>query len=164
MADSSSCMLNFPEYEFWYNAIESDDYRVICTELEEKDEEYRKQLLDGTFNFEFDEKHDDTRTTRVSKVWHLVVSLCSTETIKLFLFKGVNLHSKDGFESNIIHTMISMSEFHPELEDIFMEKYKYIMINITTDEKCELLMSENNEKMRPLEFATHVAATGFTQG
>ena len=161
MADSSSCMLNFPEYEFWYIAIESDDYKVICTDLEEKDEEYRRQLLDGTFNFEFDEKQDGTR---VSKVWHLVVSLCSTETIKLFLSKGVNLHSKGGFENNIIHTMISMSEFHPELEDIFMEKYKFIMRNITADEKFELLMSENKEKMRPLEFATHVAATGFTQG
>ena len=161
MADSSSCMLNFQEYEFWYIAIESDDYKVICTELEEKDEEYRRQLLDGTFNFEFDEKQDDTR---VSKVWHLVVSLCSTKTIKLFLSKGVNLHSKDGFENNIIHTMISMSEFHPELEDIFMEKYKCIMRNITADEIFELLMSENKEKMRPLEFATHVAATGFTQG
>lgn len=157
-------MLNFPEYEFWYNAIESDDYKVICTELEEKDEEYRRQLLDGTFNFEFNEEHDDIPIPKVSKVWHLVVSSCSKETIKLFLSKGVNLHSKDGFENNIIHTMISMSEFHPELEDIFTEKYKYTMRNITTEEKFELLMSENKEKMRPLEFATHVAATGFTQG
>ena len=29
MADSSYFMLNFPEYEFWYNAIESDDYKMI---------------------------------------------------------------------------------------------------------------------------------------
>ena len=164
MAESSYFMLNFPEYEFWYNAIESDDYKVISTELEEKDEEYRRQLLDGTFNFEFDDKQDGTRITRVSKVWHSVVSLCSTETIKLFLSKGVNLHSKDGFENNIINTMISMSEFHPELEDIFMEKYKCIIRNITSDEKFEHLMSENKDKMRPLEFAIHVAATGFTQG
>ena len=164
MAHSSYFMLNFPEYEFWYNAIESNDYKVISTELEKKDEEYRRQLLDGTFNFEFDDKQDGTMITGMSKVWHLVVSLCSTETIKLFLSKGVNLHSKDGFENNIIHTLISISEFHPELEDIFKEKYKYIMRNITTEEKFELLMSENKDKMRPLEFATHVAATGFTQG
>ena len=137
---------------------------MICTELEENDVEYRKQLLDGTFNFECNEEHDDKSIPKASNVWHLVVSLCSTDAIQLFLSKGVNLHSKDGFEYNIIHTMISMSEFHPELEDILMDKYRCIMRNITKENKFLLLMSENKDKMRPLEFATHVAATGFTQG
>ena len=80
MTDSTPCMLNFPEYEYWYKAIESDDYKMLYTELEENDGEYRKQLLNGTFNLEFNEEHDGIPIPTVSKAWHLVVSLCSKET------------------------------------------------------------------------------------
>ena len=162
MADTMNLVLNLPKNDFWYDAILSDDFKVIFGELEKQDDLHRELLVNGTFNLR--DESLDVKIPKASRAWHLVVSFCSVKTIQLFISKGVHLQSTDEYKHNIIHTMVLMSAFKPEMEETLMEKYVYIMAHITKEEKFGLLMNENEGGMRPLEFAAHLATTGFFQG
>ena len=93
--------------------------------------------------------------------WHLVVTLGSKDSIKLFIDKGVDIQGQSEHMYNIIHSMILAAAFDPELEDALIEKYRFIVNYISRNDTFKLLMAENDEGMRPLEFAMHNSVTGL---
>ena len=94
----------------------------------------------------------------------MVTTLCSKQTIQLFLSKGVTISAKSNHGYNIIHSMILAAAIQPEIEDVMMDRYLFIMENVSEEERHKLLMDENNDRMRPLEFAMHNSTTGMFQG
>ena len=60
--------------------------------------------------------------------------------------------------------MILAAVIQPELEDVMMDRYLFIMENISEGDRYKLLMDEINDRMRPLEFAMHNSSTGMFQG
>ena len=160
-------ILNFNEYEYWYEALRNDDMEVISKELNTRDVNHRARLLNGTFNL--DEIEKESRNKQMQRfaardTWHMVVTLCSKETIRLFISKGVNLHTKNDQNYNFVHNMILTAAYQPQSEDKMIQKYIFIMDNIGKSDKYKLLMDENDDGMRPLEFAMNIATTGMFQG
>ena len=60
--------------------------------------------------------------------------------------------------------MILAAAFQPELEDSLMQKYTFLMQNISTEDKFKLLFSKNKENLRPLEFSMYSTTPGMFQG
>ena len=79
-------------------------------------------------------------------IWHLVVTKCSEETIKLFLSSGVDVHIQNTYGDNVVHCMILAAAFQPELEDSLIERYTFLMHNIKKEDKFKLLLGKNKEK------------------
>ena len=163
----SSNILSFPEYSYWYEAVRNDDVDTLKRELSKNDTNKLNKLLNGTFKFD-DPRQEKPRKRNqemfVSNVWHLVVTLCSEDTIKLFLTKSVHIHSTIKCDYNIIHTMIFAAGSHPEHEDVLMKKYNFIMKNISNEDKLRLLQWYNADGMRPLDFSLHNTSPGMFTG
>ena len=160
-------VLDLPKYTYWCKAIYQNDVETIKDGLRERDGILQKKLLNGKFDFTNNinqRKSDKTPNDIIDNVWHMVVTLCSEEVIKLFISKGVDLHMKTKLNHNIVHSMILAAAFQPDLEDYLMSNYQVIMGEISEEDKHMLLMTKSNEGMRPLEFAMHNAATGMFQG
>ena len=167
MEGLENCQLDFPTFEFWYEALRTDDIETMRKQLDASTDTCRNKLLNGNFCFEDSRRKNKSSYMKyliASNVWHLVVTLCSEETIKLFIHKGVNIQSKNDFHYNIIHYMIITAAYKPEVEDRMMRSYRVIMDNVSIKDRFELLHHENNEGLRPLEFAMNIAATGLFQG
>ena len=129
--------LNFPEYKFWYEAIKKDNIASVSSHLQTNDKCLKENLLNGKFRFDkdFDKATPvETSITKSSIVWHLVVIFCSRETIKLFISKNVNLHSKNVCDYNVVHNMVLTVAFQPKYEDEMMKKYRCIMDNIKEED------------------------------
>ena len=164
--------LEFPEYKFWYESIRKDDVETMRRELDSRElgsscVTRRNKLLNGKFCFKdylSKTENKQMKLCSTQHVWHLVVTLCSAETIKLFISKGVQIQAKNNLHYNIIYHMILTAAYKPHIEDRMMLSYSVIMDNITSEDRCELLFHENNEGLRPLEFTMNVATTGLFQG
>ncbi len=160
-------VLPLPEYQFWYTAIRTDNFEEIQHTLNTEKDEAKMDLLNGAFEQDatLEETRDEiSRRLVISRVWHLVVVLCSKKTIELFMDHKVNIFSKCESGSNVIHTMILAAAFQPNIEEEMMEKYKHLMSSLSKEDKSALLMEDNDQEMRPLEFAMQNSTTGLFQG
>ena len=145
--------------------IREESRDTIETKLNSVDEKTAKNMLNGYFeNTNSRQKGSKAPTKLAYNVWHLVVIMRSEDVIKLFIDKGVYIHGENQYKYNIVHSMILAAAFEPELEDDLMIKYRFIMSKISKSDKHKLLMTENDDGMRPLEFAMHNSATGLFQG
>ena len=63
MSMDRSPKLPFPEYQFWYDAIRTDDFDIIKKELNTTDINKKDALVNGTFVFDrsFDKKESIRR-------------------------------------------------------------------------------------------------------
>ena len=157
--------LPFPEYQFWYDAIRTDDFDIIKKELNTTDINKKDALVNGTFVFDrsFDKK-ESIRRLSTAFVWHLVVIKCGMKTVKLFLDNGVNLHARNDNQDNVVHSMILAAAYQPELEDSLMDKYNFLKENICKVDLFVLLKSKNKEGFRPVEYAMYNTLPGLFQG
>ena len=164
----SSRILDYCKYKYWYEAIRSDNFNTIAKELEHcSDITERNKLLNGLFDMEAissSSSYIKANKIGAKHVWHLVATLCSEKTIKLFLSEGVDIHVQNDLNYNVVHSMIIAAFCQPECEDKMMENYKILMDNISTESKLQLLNSKHLEGLRPLEFAMDLATTGLFQG
>ena len=157
--------LRFPQYRDWYDAIRMDNLEEMKARLNSVEHKILIELINGSFKMENTEiKHSEISSKMALNTWHLVVTLCSEDSIKLFINNGVNIQGISKYKYNIIHSIILAAAFEPELEDALIEKYKFIVENISKDDTLKLLMAENDEGMRPLEFAMHNSLPGLFQG
>ena len=111
------------------------------------------------------ERHSNQNfITKSYPVWHLVVVLCSKETIRFFIPRGVDIFVKNEIKYNVIHNIILAVAFEPQCEDVMIEKFRFIIQNIKEEDKIKLLFAENNTGMRPVEMAMELSTTGLFQG
>ena len=160
--DDDSCVLTFPKYQFWYEAIRGDDYKILEKELQTTDAYVRHKLLNGRFHFS--ERLKDTTSVDLYDVWHLVVIFCSKETISLFITKRVDIHIKNESGDNFVNNMILAAGLQPQLEDELIDKYQFITALVGKEDRQKFLLAENKENVRPLEFAMNLATMGLFQG
>ena len=157
--------LPFPKYQFWYDAIRTDDFDTIKKELNTTDINKKDGLVNGTFVFDgsLDKKKSMWRLS-TAFVWHLVVIKCGMKTVKLFLDNGVNIHARNNNEDNVVHSMILTAAYQPELEDSLMNKFNFLTENICKEDFFVLLKSKNKEGFRPVEYAMYNTLPGLFQG
>ncbi len=159
--------LEYAKYRFWYEAITSDNIDLISRTLQESDSKGQEELLNGVFDLDLiasKVQHKQEHKASSPIVWHMVATLCSEKTIKLFLSHGTNIFSQTDLGYNFVHTMVITAAVRPESEDRILHSYKVIMECITSADKIRLLSAENEDGMRPLDFAMHNATTGLFQG
>ena len=165
MQEPNSIVLRFPRYSDRYDEIRIDNFEAMKTRLNSVEDKTVIKLINGCFEMGNSEIKDRRVSSKMAlNTWHLVVTLCSEDSIRLFIDKGVDIQGQSKYKYNIIHSMILAAAFEPELEDALIEKYRFIVENISIGDTFKLLMSENDEGMRPLEFALHNSVTGLFQG
>ena len=165
MSQPNSFCLNFPQFSDWYDVIRTDNFDAMKTRLDSVEEKTLIKLINGCFKIENTKIKDGEISSKMAEnTWHLFITLGSKDSIKLFIDKGVDIQGQSEHKYNIIHSMILAAAFEPELEDALIEKYRFIVDYISKDDTFKLLMAENDEGMRPLEFAMHNSVTGLFQG
>ena len=161
--NAEECILSMAEHKDLYDAIIKDDVQEVYYILDSYST-LKKRVLSGKFDISLKSGNRNGSEPDITNVWHLVATLCSQDMVLFWLKEGVDIFAKDGLKYNVLHSMILASALEPEMEDQHIKNYKVLTQNITTEEKRALLMEENNDKMRPLEFAMHMATTGLFQG
>ena len=159
--------LSLPEYQYWYDAIRINDINTIRKELTTRDSYKKEKLVNGTFNFDGTlnkSNNVNIRRMTITVAWHLVVIKCGKEAIKLFLDNGVRTNVFNGYNDNVLHSMILTAAYQEDLEDSMIRKYHFLTENIEIDELHKLLKTQNKESFRPLEYTIHNALPGLFQG
>ena len=157
--------LPFPEYQFWYDAIRTNDFDTIKTELSTTDINKKDRLVNGTFVFDaILDKRESIRRLFTGVVWHLVVIKCDKKTVELFLDNGVNLHARNDNDDNVVHSMILTAAYQPDLEDDFMDKYNFLTDSVSKEDLLILLKTMNKAGFRPVEYAMYNTLPGLFRG
>ena len=156
----------------WIEALKNDHAHIVKDVLDQSSSEARRLLVNGAFvypkeeeywwQFSIDACHYLLDGTIWSKPLVLAISCRSWKTLKLLL-EGEHRASTDVFvrddgNCNILHALIYSSRCsRPELEQQYVELYRYTMGTLDLETRRTLLMGENAAALRPLEVAVVTA-------
>ena len=163
--------LQLPTYQFWYDAIASDNIKTIKDVLEALDsKEQIYKLIHGRFtrpkkfynNFNNIEKIS-TDCFVVETPFCLAMAYGANDTILEFMDHGVDVAIQDHSGNNCVHVLIITAFFKPEDEEKLRKTFCMFQQNICNGLLKELLMQENDSGFRPLELAADLAVFGFFQ-
>ena len=83
----------------------------------------------------------------------------SSQILYLFMYVGTSTFSDLLLlGNNVLHILVVMSLLYPEKEESMVLTYKYLQALVDKSTFKELLFSENNQGLRPIEHASNVAA------
>ena len=95
MSQPNSICLNFPQYSDWYDVIRIDNLEAMKTMLDSVEDKTLIKLINGCFKIENTKiKNGEISSKMAQNTWHLVVTLGSKDSIKLFVDKGVDIQSQ----------------------------------------------------------------------
>ena len=115
MSQPNSIVLSFPQYSDWYDVIRIDNLEAMKSRLDSVEDKTVIKLINGCFKIENTRIKDGEISSKMAQnTWHLVVTLCSKDSIKLFIDKGVDIQGQSKHMYNIIHSMILAAAFDPE--------------------------------------------------
>ena len=145
-------------FRFWYDAICEDNITFVKEVLSSCNESEKRLLLNGRFQFQnqFPLKATQQIFQKLACKFELplfiAVHFQSKTVLKAMLETGVDLHHVDCGGNNIIHGMIMSSAL--ESESQYKDMYELIMNSISREDKMLLLLTENRDGYRPLEYAS----------
>ena len=145
-------------FKFWYDAIYDDDITFVKEVISSCNENEKQLLLYGRFQFENKCPLKATETTfqELACTFELplfiAVHFQSKMVLNAMLEIGFDPHQVDCGENNIIHGIIMSSALEPENQ--YKDVYEQIMNSIGRKDKRLLLYAENNDGLRPLEYAS----------
>ncbi len=148
-------------YQWWLDAIVTDNDNLVRTTLEKKDHIYIKQiLLNGYFEFPVSEVvlHDDlSQKYAVCKPWFLAAVFGAEKTLAIFIENGVNIQQRDNIGNNVFHSLVMTAHLSPKKENQLQRVYVVLTQILPLPELKVALMAENKLGLRPLEYASHLA-------
>ena len=83
----------------------------------------------------------------------MVMSCASISGMECLLRHGANVSSQDPYGHNPVHLIICFSFIKPQLNHIWVAMFEKLVAFLPSKSLKQMLMAENNEGLRPLEFA-----------
>ncbi len=146
------------DHQSWISAILHDDHILINSILNNRNIDKNRQLnetLKSSHNCK-STVHADVHAFTVYNPLSLAVAHGSTKVVQVFLSHGIDVLQVDQDGNNIIHKLIEFTFMDSETEDISRNTYHYLEQLLELDKMKNLLMTENNDSLRPLELAAHL--------
>ena len=112
-------------------------------------------LLNQPFDYEDDEynKVVHEHFYKPTIPFHLAVSNNAKDATRILIANGINTQSMDKNGNNVIHSLITASAYVPEQEERLFEMYNWLKGVLGENNLNDLLMSENKDGFRPIEYA-----------
>ena len=162
--------LPLSKYQNWYDAIINDDVTAVKHIIESaKDDNDRKKLINGSFIFDTicipDSKClSNMETFSVFAFPIFLAASSGSRGVLLYIIEnGGNVLVQDADGQNLIHVLILTLCGTVDNENAVMEMYDCVMQSIPLEMRRGLLMMENRNQLRPVEFASAMAKFRFTR-
>ncbi len=175
--DEQCVNLSITDYDWWYEAITQDDIETVTDILSTHNNGStydRKLLLNGIFDFGsrceqlVEDKLPWTQRAKrdkydVRRPWCLAGVYQAHECLKLLVEHEVDLHQKDNEGNNIIHCLVVVSHLVPDQELHLVDTFKFLVSLLSVSEVKQMLYTENDLELRPLEYAAHLCVFDLLQ-
>ena len=158
-------LLPVGDYQDWLTAIVCDDAQVVEHALRVADEEQRHLLLNGTFDYQDDDlvSHNPYRCGRPDKPLSLALLSGALKVLSILIGYGVHVTSQNCRGHNVVHQLIFIA-FHGESHEArLVGSYVTMMRLVDLHTKRQLLLTESNIGLRPLEAAAQHGTLHFVQ-
>ena len=147
--------MTLTEYRDWYEILrkdESDDAEMTLTCAEEKQ---RELILNGQFEFFDIDSVKNVNTVKCTFTFPVVLAACfgSLKTLDVLLEHQVDLFVLEAKNYNLLHCLVCVAFYEPYQEDDVIATYRHLCEVLPHEKLLRLLMAENDEGFRPLEFA-----------
>ncbi|KAK2162920.1 hypothetical protein LSH36_89g00026 [Paralvinella palmiformis] len=146
----------------WHRAIIGDDLDFFTLTLETYSQTERDRCLNGYFVSVEDDseriikKHFKRDSLiKCQKPLALAFIFGSRKLLKVMLENGADPLGTESNQGTILHSIIAVASLYPELEKGLAETYPYFIGLLSSEERKQLLFSENDLGLRPLEYAAH---------
>ncbi len=157
--ESMSHLLNLDEYGFWLDAILEDNDVVVDQTLSNCSEKEKYKLFFGTFNFEESELKKDPKDAKLiafPAAICMAFAMNAQKVVKTFLRHGLDTQKRNKRGNNLIHLLAYISDTNPDCAKDMLEMYDILQANIPSEDLRDMLLSEGNSGLRPLEYAYSV--------
>ena len=150
-------MLPFSSHEHYFEALAQNDVAEVKLLLTQATSFDRKEMLNGSFEFDEDElPFAHPLLTRMTKPLLVAVMKGSCAVIEYMIQQGADVLQENSKKENIIHTLAVASYFELQAEESIVSVYKELILKLDKDKIRDLLMHENCSGFRPLEMAANL--------
>ena len=91
----------------------------------------------------------------------MAVAVSAKRVLKVLLHAGASLTQTDCNKNNIIHNLVILLVYNPELESHVLKQYKFLVNYASHEQVRVILHHENKFGLRPLEFAAQHGLNGL---
>ena len=167
--DKTSMCLKAEQNKEWLEAILSDDKNTVEFTLKNCEEEQKDKYLNGYFEFVKNNlpvkncacELDKSGTFTFSHCWLMAVAFGSGGVVKSFIHHGCNVLTTDDNGRNAIHCLIYICFMRRDCEKEMVKMLKLISKNVSPSLMNDLLLHEDQDGLRPLEYALHLGVSSI---
>ena len=150
--------LPLPEYDRWFDAIRNDDSDEVDVTLTVCDDPAElRRLVDGRFRF-YDigaVRNVDVKNCSFTHPLTLAIAYGALRVVDVLLQQG-GVRADEVIEAggnNVVHCLVCLAFYDAFLEDDAVRTYEFLCRRLTSEQLERLLLAENANGLRPLEFA-----------
>ena len=155
------------KYGSWFRAIKDNNTTLMEKTLSESSALDQNLLLNGKFKYHEVPKdgweHSRIKQPLCKYERPLFVAAVhrSIDAILFLLQNGANIQCRDLHGSTIVHALLWASLDDEENADDYGDIYLRLMAELSEEEKKELLLCQDQDKMLPIELAMAIGNTSF---
>ena len=165
--EETSMCLKVEENKEWLEAILSDDKNAVEYTLQNCEVKQKEKYLNGYFEFVKNNlpvkncacELDKSEQFTFSHCWLMAVAFGSGSVVESFIHHGCNVLTTDGNGRNAIHCIIYMCFMRTDYENEMLKTLQLIARNVSSSIMSDLLLQEDRDGLRPLEYALHLGVS-----
>ena len=156
-------MMTLPQYQFWLDAIKSDDTQNVRLILEASDYLTRLKLLNGKFRFMpiRGEVHLAPKRVRIVRPFSLALVHGSLGVCDIMIQNDVDVFLQEAKGYTVLHCLICVAFCQPKHEQAVIRTYEKLCKTLNEESIAKLLRMEDELGLRPLELAAHLGTLQF---
>src|SRR6218665_2464418 len=161
--DMMLSLLTLPQYQFWLDAIKSDDAQNVRLILQSSDYLTNLKLLNGKFCFITTRSEIQliTKRLRIVRPFSLAVMHGSLGVCDVMIQNDVDVFLQEAKGYNVIHCLVCIAFYQPEHEKAVVRTYEKLCKMLSQESAAKLLLMEDELGLRPLEFAANLGTLQF---
>ena len=154
-------------YGAWFTAITENNTHAMAKTMEETSATEQNRLLNGRFIYpnipKNAWKHSQVRQPMCKYERPLFVAVVhrNADAMWYLIEHGADVLSKDVHGGTLVHAMLWASANDEDNADAYDGLYEGLMAVLGTEEKKDLLLSQDNDKMLPIELASAIGNVSF---
>lgn len=161
--------LDADQHKLWLNAILTNDCNLVERTLSTLYGYQKLIYLHGHFTFppcrlkvanclcDYDKDNNYT----FPHAFHMAVAFDSRDVVLSFLKHGVDATLTNENNFNVVHLLAYLGFMKENYTEKAVAMYRLIRNNVSLATMDQLLLQENNDRMRPLEYAIHLSVSNL---
>ncbi len=149
-------ILSYDKYKSYFLALKENDVQRVKAMLSQASSLEREAMLNGMFDYGEDSFIPSLTLARLSRPLLIAVVFNSFEVFETMISEGADLFQENISQGNILHSMLASCSLDFANQENCVVFYKKLVALLNVDHMQKLLLHENAEGMRPLEYAVHL--------